>query len=297
MNNNQEFIGQIAKQITEAIKPQLELSKGLKAIQDSARITMFRTPELNQTLIKNSQIVTNTFNKAVMESYGKTIQAMSEHIRASINVEPFKQIGNSIRPLVEYIENNKDKIQNFQDSTMAVVNQLMDLHKITEEEAFEMIDVLIEEEKIITHEDWSIELILEDDVTDIKRPSLTPSDIVNLILIFINLIQIFNGGEPLINIDIDNSETNIENQFNGDIHYHLNDTDYVINEYIVVNDTKLYKDYNIESDVITELSSGDKINRIVNEEDNDFMLVAIVNQDTEVEYTGWIRNEDVTLID
>ena len=296
MKNNEEIIIQLSKQIAESIKPQLEISTGLKTLQETARMTVSHINEVNQNIIRPSQIINEAINKSVMANLRTVTEAISEKIREiNINVEPIRQMATTIRPLIEYAEENKDKIQNFQDSTEIVVNQLMDIHNIGEDEAFDLIDVLIEEGKIITHEDWSIELTLEQDVSDIKRSSLPLSDIINLIGIFLNLILILNGGDSLI--DIDNSVTNIENQTNGDVHYHTTDTSYISNEYIVVNDTKLYEDYNIESDVITKLNSGDKINRIINEDNSDFMLVAIINEDTEIEHTGWIKIEDITLID
>lgn len=298
MKDNEELIKQLSKLIAETIKPQLEVSNGLKYLQESARMAGLRMAKANRNIVKQSQIINEIISMPAMKNLKAVTQAMSETIKeVNINLEPIKQMATSLRPLVEYAEENKDKIKNFQDSVEVVVNQLIEKHKITEEEALDLIDVLIEEGEIIQHEDWSIELILEDDVTDIKKSSLSPTDIINLINIIINLFAILYGSDALIDVDIDNSVLNVEKQINGDVHYHLNDTDFVKNEYIVVNDTKLYEDYNIESDIITELFSGDKINRIISEDDSNFMLVAILNEDTKVEYTGWIKSEDITLID
>lgn len=216
---------------------------------------------------------------------------------ASSFTEVFREVY-SLRPLTEYLEKNKDRIQNLQNSSDRIINQLCRERNITEDQALNLMDELIEKGKITISDDWIFELAEEEKVYTTK-PTLTLSDIITLISIIATLVSLTSSSNEEINID--NSITNIETQINGDVHYYAEEiieiSDDALNEYIIVNDTRLYESDSIDSVVITTLNSGDKVNRILIEEGSDLMLVAILTEDNTVKNTGWIKIDDATLID
>lgn len=306
-NINQKMLADIGKIQLQQSESFQKLIKSINQTMANSLLTQVRminkypaqqlSQSLNGIALASLKVISSDFNARLkdLSSITAPIEQLQKTIQSTLlNLSTVP----TLQPIVEYAEKNKDKIQNFQESSNKVIVQLCELYKITEDEAIDLIDVLIEEGKVITHDDWTVELIY-DEVSDKVKSNLTLSDIINLIGIILNLIAMTSSDD--IQINIDNSVTNIENQINGDVHYHINEVIEVqnnnLNEYIVVNDTQLYESDDVESKIIAELKSGNRINRFILEDDGNLMLIAIVNENNVVESSGWVKIDDVTLID
>lgn len=293
------------KLISIDVKPKLKMDVDINQIfkADLERISLQQSQRLQEFNKRLKQSVTDRIliQNQIMKYHPTqhidkftlpSLKVMSSYLNTRM-FEPLQhfqsQMQSIVRPIVEYAEKNKYKLENFEESSDRLIAQLSKQHDIGEDDAISLIDDLIEEGKIIVTEDWTVVLIEDSKEGATFKPTL--SDIINLISIIITLISMTSNSDQ---VDIDNYVTNIENQIIGDV-YHINEIAEINNEYIIVNKTQLFEDNDVDSEIVAELTSGDKVNKIIVEDE--LMLVAILDDDNTIKYTGWIMNKDVTLID
>ena len=288
---NFENIGKsLNERIEEQIQQMKEMGRKLEINNNLQKLNESIKPLLNVPTITVPNTIFNNLSLSFIKNIASHLNSNLSGI-ASIG-ESLRKLQHPISPIVEYAKKNKDKIENYLESSQIIIEQFKNKYNISEEDAMNMLDQMFEDGKIILTNDWRLLVIEEvDDKSGTISKSefkLTISDLIFFIGIILELYSLVIGGIPEINY--------IENQYNNyEINYHINEINQLDNQYIVVNDTNLFESDDPEADVITQLHAGDKINKIAVKDD--LMLVAILNEDNQIKYSGWIRVDDVTLID
>lgn len=182
-----------------------------------------------------------------------------------------KSIESSIKPIVNHVLDNDQKIDNFLDSFQDITVKLGNID----------ISNLGEGHKIQTDDDWTIKELTEiyNTSSDTAITATNFNSIIMLISLMAQiLLSLHNPEAEETNTYIDNSIT-INNDFL--------ETVQTGNQYITVTDNvQVYAESNTVSDIITTLEIGSVINTITIEDD--WTLIVVLNEDNSIEYSGWV---------
>jgi|SRR5690625_1695963 len=259
---NTEYISKILKTFTESnYNNFLQISERLKevstTISNAGTIAIQNSVDLTQITKPISDILSNSSSSFI------------------------DKVSETIKPLSIYIEENRDKLENYNNSFDKILNQYIKIYSMNEDEASDLIEKHVDEGKIIINDDWVFEVVdIPVSEIDIEKQKKRIKKIVSIIITTIDLIT------NVPSIEIDNSETHIHND-NSENHYHIEKNEI---EYIVTNDTKLHLKPDEDSEVRADLFADDILQLTLT--DDGWLLVTIVNDDHEIINSGWVKSED-----
>jgi len=224
--------------------------------------------------------------RIISESMSEVVSTLKDYPFSAIEnfAQQMRETIRNMKPLFDYIEENRDRIDNLYESLEKFRIKYSHLDDNTFDE---MIGSLLDDGKIVINDDWTIETVEQNTVK--RSKSISPENITNIIRVVGIAVQLFAASQT-IEINIDNSTTNVENHYHTENHYYITETS---NEYTVINDTKLYENASVYSDDITNLNVGDTIHKIVIE--NGWILSSILDENNEIKYSGWIKIDDVNI--
>lgn len=196
----------------------------------------------------------------------------------------FTQISKSIAPVVKFVIENEQYIENYLNSIESLKIFYPNINDIPINQLTVLIENLINEHKIYIDEDWSIKINDEPKVDSSK----SKVSIDRMIAIVGLLFSIKSSYTPTNDFSyIDESTTyHIEN------HYHIEQPTYLQNEQVIMKDqVNLHINPDENSDIVSTLEIGIVVNSVTTE--NEWTLIVVLDDENNLNFSGWIKSEFV----
>lgn len=271
---------------------QPHLATSLKEISQIVQSVVPETFRVQQKLI-NKMTVSKGLNDVALASIRAVNSELKLQAKAiNLAIDPLIELKNhlhsTITPIIEYAEQNQDKFKNYEKSLYRLVDKFKDQYDISENDAMDLIEKLVEDNKIIINEEWKFVVVDNSLITNDDKSIL--NEILKWINLLFGIFQIIDGSE--YSIDVNYSTTNIE-YINQEITQNIVQTYQDENEYRIINNTLLYKRNDEDSEILAELKVDDSAT-IVSVEDQ-WVFIIVMGENRELQHSGWIALDDIDI--